>query len=541
MPASIPASANGEGGGRASATIQGQTVGAVMCDLAHRLPDRVAFVDGERRFTFAQFNARVNQLNHAVLAQGLKPGDRVAVLARNRVETLEALGLAKSGMVLVPLNWRLSDGEILALLRHSAPRLLFVDELEAKRLEALGHELPPELRIIRWTTEPDAASSYETWLATQPEHEPAAVAKAQDLACLLYTSGTTGAPKAVALSQNFITGNARSSATAVSGLRDDDTVLAALPFFHVGGLFFHAFASYWRGCTTHILPRFDAAEVLTQLAQQRIRHVHLVPTMIAALFDQPGFDAADLSHLRMMFYAASSMPQSLLRRAMARLPHCEFVQSYGSTELGVVTVLDPATHRAAAASEPGLLASCGRAVPGVHVRIAGEQGQALAPGEVGEIQVRSPWTLTEYRDNPEATQALRDGDWWRSGDLGRLDEAGWLFLVDRKNDMIVTGGENVYPSEVEACLSAWPEIREVAVFALPDPRWVERVVAAIVLQPGAQLDAATVRSRLKSELAAYKCPQEVFWRSSLPKNATGKVLRAALRREYEGAAESGAS
>ncbi len=512
---------------------QVQTLAQVMQELAARHGNKVAFVDGARQMTFAQFNARVNQLNHAMQARGLAPGDRVAVLARNRVETLEVLGLAKSGLVLVPLNWRLTEAELLALIRHSAPRVLFVDENERERIRAMQPHLPPDIELMPWEAEPSSSSSYETMLAGQTSEEPGTLASANDVACLLYTSGTTGAPKAVALSQAYITGNARSSALAVSGLRDDDTVLAALPFFHVGGLFFHGFASYWRGCTTHILPRFDAQEVLEQLVSQRIRHVHLVPTMIAALFDLPDFEQADLSQLRMMFYAASSMPLRLLRQAMTRLPHCEFVQSYGSTELGVLTVLDPDTHRTAARmAEPGRLASCGRAVPGVELRVANDQGEALPAGEVGEIQVRSPWVLTEYRGNPEASRALHEGSWLRSGDLGRLDGDGWLYLVDRKNDMIVTGGENVYPSEVEAHLSAWPEIREVAVFGLPDPRWVERVVAAIVLRPGATLHEDSVRSRLKAELAPYKCPRQVFWRDALPKNATGKVVRALLRREH---------
>ncbi|MGE4334435.1 MAG: AMP-binding protein [Pigmentiphaga sp.] len=549
------------------------TIGAVMRGHAVHRPAATAWVDeaGEA-VSFDAFNQRVNRLNQAARAMGLAAGDRVAVLSRNRRETMEALGLGKSGMILVPLNWRLTAEELLALLQHCQPRLLFVDAEDQPRIEAIRKRLPDGLVCVGWDAAPAGWLAYEDWLATADAEEPRESAKPDDLACLLYTSGTTGTPKAVALSHRFVVGNARQAAVAVAGLTPDDRVLAALPFFHVGGLFYHGFASFWAGSTTHVLGRFEATAVIDALSQRAITYVHLVPTMVAALLDHPAMPDAVLSHLRMLFYAASPMPVELLRRAMARLPECAFIQSYGSTESGIATVLEPEVHRQAAAGDrPGRLAACGRAMPEVEVRIVGEDGTACSQGAVGEIEVRGPYSMQGYwhaadpaaaasvwrNDEPwplapisiappggvpsqqvrtsldpvldDGASAAARGRWLRTGDLGYQDQDGLFYLLDRKNDMIVTGGENVYPSEVEACLHGWPELREACVFGQPHPHWVEQVAVAVVLRPGHLLSPEEIQQRLRQQLAAYKCPRRVYFLDELPKNATGKVARRVLQ------------
>jgi acyl-CoA synthetase (AMP-forming)/AMP-acid ligase II len=273
--------------------------------------------------------------------------------------------------------------------------------------------------------------------------------------------------------------------------------------------------------------------VLRALEIHRITNVHLVPTMISALLALPEVQAADLSALRLLFYAASSMPAELLRRAMQSLPGCAFVQSYGSTEGGMVSVLDPQAHRQA--REPAgehLLLSCGKPCAQREVRIVGAAGAVLSSREIGEFEVRSPDMMLGYWNNADATAGVLQSGWLKTGDLGYADEEGYLYIVDRKNDMIITGGENVYPTEVEGVLYRDPAVQDAAVFGIPDPVWVEKVVAAVVLKPGASATEQEIIDRTRSRLAGYKCPKAVCFVSSLPKNGAGKVLRAELRRQF---------
>jgi acyl-CoA synthetase (AMP-forming)/AMP-acid ligase II len=283
-----------------------------------------------------------------------------------------------------------------------------------------------------------------------------------------------------------------------------------------------------------MLSEFDPRVVLGEIQQRGVTQVHLVPTMIGLLLDQPGVRGMDLGRLRTLYYAASSIPLAMLKRAFDAFGRCGFVQSFGSTEAGSVTALLPEDH-VAAMSDPareGLLLSCGRAYAGAKVEIRDFSGAPAAQGSIGDIVVRSDRIMAGYWHNPAATaQTVVDG-WLYTGDLGYLDEAGYLFIVDRKHDMIVTGGENVYPREVEDVLYQDPNLAEVAVFAIPDPKWVERVAAAVVLKPGRTTTADGIRRRAAQALASYKCPKTVLFVDSLPKNATGKVLKRELRRQF---------
>jgi acyl-CoA synthetase (AMP-forming)/AMP-acid ligase II len=275
--------------------------------------------------------------------------------------------------------------------------------------------------------------------------------------------------------------------------------------------------------------------VLRELQAHRVSNVHLVPTMIGALLAHPDAAETDLSCVRLMFYAASSMPAQLLRRAMQMFPHCGFAQAYGSTEAGVVTVLGPEDHqRARAPQGEYLLLSCGRPFKGHEVRLVDDAQGSVAQGAVGEIEVRSADIMKGYWLNEEGTNRVLTGGWLKTGDLGYFDVEGYLYIVDRKNDMVVTGGENVFPTEVEGYLYRDSDVLEAAVFGIPDPQWVERVVAAVVLKPGVQVSAEELIRRLRSQLAAYKCPKAIYFTSTLPKSAVGKILRKELRKQYSG-------
>ena len=516
----------------------GPRVWGELCDsLAECYGDKTAFVNTDgAALSFTAYRNRVNQLNNALAAHGLRKGDRVAILARNCTEYLEVYGLARSGIVVVPLNWRLTAQELLPLLQHCAPTLIVADAEHMALIAGLRPHLPDCAAVAIAATLADGWLAYETVLAHGSAAQPVSTAPVppDDVACLMYTSGTTGAPKGVALTHAGITGNARLAAREVLELRSDDRTLAAMPLFHAGGMWYHLHPSYTAGCTSVLMAGFDAGAVLDQVQRQRITNVHLVPTMIASLLAHEHVATADLRSLRLIFYAASSMPVDLLRRAMAALSGCAFVQSYGSTEAGMITRLAPADHvRASTGGKVALLASCGRAAGTNQVRIADDDGVTVALGEIGEILIRGQAMMAGYWNNDSATRAALVHGWFRSGDMGYQDGQGFVYLVDRKNDMIVTGGENVYPNEVEQALCSDPAVAMAAVFGVPDPRWVERVVAAVVLRPGADATAEQIIARLRRSLAAYKCPKQIVMHTHLPMNAAGKILKKDLKRDFK--------
>ena len=526
-----------------SASPAPRTFGEVLRAQAAARPDKTAFEtpDG-RSVTFADFERRVHALNNAVAGLGVARGARAAVLAKNCIEYVEVYGLSTTGLIVVPLNWRLAVQELVKLIQHSAPEILVVDAQHRAIIDGVrGLLLSVKHYVLLGHNEGDSDADSEGWIAYERLLADAATqaqtvqAAPDDTLCLIYTSGTTGAPKGVAMTHAGALGNACAAAHEL-GLTQKDSALAVLPLFHAGGMWYHLFPSFLSGCTTLLLSEFDVGTLLRELEQRRITNIHLAPTMVGALLAHPAAATANLVSLRAIFYAASSMPAELLRRAMQTFSQCGFIQGYGSTEAGVVTVLCADDHqRALQGGAEHLLLSCGRPYPARQVRVVDDRQCALPAGSVGEVQVRSPDLMQGYwLDDAATSRAFQDG-WLSTGDLGRFDEEGYLYIVDRKNDLVVTGGENVFPTEVESSLYRLPQVQEAAVFGIPDPVWVEKVVAAVVLRPGAQTTAADIVAQLRHELAAYKCPKEIFFVSSLPKSAVGKVLRKELRKQYGGA------
>lgn len=496
--------------------------------------DKPAFVGAGGAVSFAAVNARINRLHNALAALGLEHGDRVAVLSRNRPELFEAYGVAKGGMVAVPLNWRLAARELLHPLKDGGPLAIVAEPNFTPVIDALRPELEGIRHFIVLGEARNGWSAYESVLAGAPADEPRFKPGPADALCLMYSSGTTGIPKGAIITHRGALDNCRTIIEQMLKLTPADIGLAVMPLFHVGGMWYHLFPSYASGGTTILLPEFNPRAVLAAIQEWGVTHVHLVPTMIGALLGEPGVRSMKLGHLRTLLYAASSIPLGLLRSAMEVFQHCGFIQSFGSTEAGSVTALRADEH-AAAISDPAradLLLSCGRPFGGAIVEIRDAAGASVGQGSIGDIAVRSNRTMAGYWNNPDATaQTLVDG-WLYTGDVGYLDGAGYLYIVDRKHDMIVTGGENVYPREVEDVLYQDSDLAEVAVFAIPDPKWVERVAAAVVLKPGRSTTAEDVRRRAAQSLASYKCPKTILFVDSLPKNATGKVLKKELRRQY---------
>jgi len=508
-------------------------IGDVVAANAARFGDKAAFKTAAgRELSFRDLQRRVQQLGRVFCDLGLRAGDRIAVLLRNRPEYVEAYCVASFGFVIVPLNWRLSGSEISVIVGRAEPRAIISDVGFAEAVEraACGLVDRPTMILVEGTR--PGWSRYDDMLAKRRSlgAAPSYETHPHATAALLFTSGTTGRPKGVELTHQGLVGNSRLSAEITLGLTSQDITLSCMPMFHVGGMWYHLFASYLAGCTTYISDDPRPATILALLSQHGITNTHIVPTMLHDMLELPELAACDLTRLRLILYAASSISPALLRRALDRLRLCAFVQGYGSTEAGQITCLSDADHRAALAP-PGhehLLLSCGRPIAGVEVRI-----DPVEDKKVGEILVKSPFAMARYwKDSVATSDAMVDG-WLRTGDIGRVDDDGFFYILDRKSDMIVTGGENVFPREVEDAILTYPQVLEVAVFGVPDQRWVQKVVAAIVTREGVHIDLTDLRSHLKMCLASYKCPKQLILVESLPKNAAGKVLRRELRARYE--------
>ncbi|WP_334164256.1 long-chain-fatty-acid--CoA ligase [Phenylobacterium sp.] len=492
---------------------------------AARNPDRTAFVDGGEPLDYATLDRRASQVANGLLADGTGPQERVAILARNGSAFCEVLlGCLKAGAVALPVNWRLSAPEIGFILRHAGVKRLFHAEEFAPAARAAA-----EAAGLAWTIALDGPSAeYATWRAAQSERDPQRPVSPDDTALQMYTSGTTGLPKGVQLThRGYLVALALVQRFAWGRLGPEDVVLAPAPFFHINGVnpVLRTFAA--GGCVV-APPQFDAQAILSLIEQRRVTRTTLAPAMIQACLEVPDAGTRDLSSLQVISYGGSPIAEAVLRRA-TRLFGCEFVQMYGLTETnGPVTFLQPEDHAEGAAR----LLSCGRPAGGVELQVTDGEGRPVPAGEVGEIRVRTPALMKGYwRDEAATAEVIEDG-WFRTGDAGYLDPQGYLHIHDRVKDMIVSGGENIYPAEVENALFGHPAVADVAVIGVPDPKWGEAVKALVVRRPGATVAEAELIAHARERLAGYKLPKSVSWIDAVPRNAAGKILRRELREPY---------
>jgi acyl-CoA synthetase (AMP-forming)/AMP-acid ligase II len=489
--------------------------------------ERVAVVDGALRFTYRQLHERSQRLGQALRQLGLEPGDRVAFLSANSHRYFEAFfGIPAQGMILVPLNTRLATRELSAILTSSGARVLFSDR-------DVGELAGQVERVIA------LESDYERLLAEAVPSAPTHAIDENQVAALFYTGGTTGLPKGVMLTHRNLVANAFHKALAVS-LTADDVFLAAPALFHVAGIA-PLVALVWLGGRTVSLPSFDAERCLDAIERERVTFLIPVPTMLGALVQAQRQKPRDVRSLRLLGHAGSPIGSELIEAAHATFPEIELAQFYGATETS--SVVAGLRHEERAIGTP-LLGSCGRATAGVALKIVRADGQECALGEVGEICVRGPNVTPGYWQNASASEAaLRDG-WYRSGDLGVLRDGGYLFVVDRLKDMIVSGGENVYSIEVEDALSRHPLVLEAAAFGVPDPHWGEAVHAVVVVHAASEADdtallAAQLREHCRSLIAGYKVPKHItIQREPLPKSGPGKILKRVLRDAFRKSAAS---
>jgi acyl-CoA synthetase (AMP-forming)/AMP-acid ligase II len=508
-------------------------VGDILRRSAFNNANKPALVFENRRINYGELNQSVNRLANSLLQMGLQKGDRVAVLLHNSPEFFEVyFACAKSGAIFVPINNLFRKKELLQIFQYIEPRFLIYDDEFNKIVQAIL----PELKFLEFPVvlrgQSSGCKNYAKLIDEAAGREPTVVIADDDIANIFLTSGTTGRPKGAMRTHRHDVINMMSSALEL-GIKRDDRALLLFPFYHV------TFADNLR----HILMantivirtegRFDPQEVLEILSKERITTCQFVPTMINAMLQTKNLEKYDLSRLRLIIYAASPMPVELLKKAMNTFT-CQFVQMYGQTETGpCTTALKSEDHMLEGSkAQMARLASAGRAVFNYEIRIIDKMGNDVATGEVGEIIVRSEAMTVGYWNLPEKTARTIKEGWLYTGDFGRFDEEGYIFIVDRKDDMIISGGKNIYPREIEEVIYTHEAVLEAAVIGVPDDYWGESVKAFIVLKEGMRATEDEIVDLCKKTIASYKKPRSVAFVQQLPKSPTGKILKRLIKAQY---------
>jgi acyl-CoA synthetase (AMP-forming)/AMP-acid ligase II len=505
------------------------TLDDILRRNALRFPRKAALVADDRVLSWAALDLRVNRLANGLLAAGLGPGDRVAILAGNCPEYFEIyFACARAGLIAVPLNYRLTTAEARHILAHADPQALVATANYAARAQELRALLPAiKYSWVIGAQTGQRVQGYEQLIAAAGAEVRESPANEHDPFAIFFTSGTTGLPKGAMVSHANLEANAYNQFIA-DGSSGEDINLVATPIYHMGAVFM-AVTYLMLGCTQVILSQFTAPAWLAALARHRASVALLIPTMINSLLNEPNLSEADLSSLRLIFYGGGPMPPVVLDRALASF-RCGFTQGYGLTETLEATFLVSADHVLRGDErQRKRLGSAGREAVGAEVKIIDEAGQPVGAGVVGEILVRSRSVISGYWRQPELNQEVMRGDWFCTGDLGYLDDDRYLFIVDRKKDMVVTGGVNVYTKEIEAVLYQHPAVSEAAVFGVPDDQWGERLTAAIAWRENASASEAELAAFCREHLAGFKCPKRFIVLPELPKNPSGKILKRELK------------
>jgi fatty-acyl-CoA synthase len=496
-------------------------------DLAHWIerhaafdPDKPAILFAGSEISYAAMAADIRLAVGRLVALGLREGEVVAFLGFNHPANLVLLfACARIGAILLPLNWRLAAPEHTRVLADAAARVIIVEKGFVAHAESLRAGWPDAL----WLTLESAVPGWSSWQDVEPAATPVGPRDEDarsDPVLLCYTSGSTGAPKGVVLTQEALLCNALNS-THMHDLTSADRILTTLPLYHVGGLNILTLPALHAGATVELHPKFDPKETFDAIETRRITLTVLVPAQLTPMLEHPRWPQADLSSLRMISTGSTIVSSSFVRRVNARGPR--LIQVYGSTETSPIATYLRACDADRKAGSAGL--------PALHceVRIVDADGCDVPPRSNGEILVRGANVMHDYWNRPEQTAQVLEGGWYHSGDIGHFDAEGYLYVVSRKNDMIISGGENVYPAEIEAVLEECPAIAEASVVGRPDERWGEMVVAAVALKPGVVMSEAEVLALLAGRIARYKQPREVRFVAALPRSAIGKVKKQELR------------
>lgn len=490
-------------------------------------------IQGERKLTYAEAYKAVNQLANAFIEAGLQVGDRIAMLSKNSIEYLILYyAAAKAGVVPVPLNFRLSPPEWVYIINDSGAKLIITSAAYVDSIAAIKSELTTVTQYVSIDAEEkEGWVNYRNWVVRQPATPPKIAIDDTGDVYQMYTSGTTGHPKGAVLSNHAVTSNLMQIAAFLECGRGERFLIVA-PLYHAAAVVGSLVCTY-KGGTIYLQEDFNPVEVVRAISEEKIIHATLVPAMIqACLVYVPNIAQKKFDSLRYVAYGASPIAENTLKTAI-EVFKCDFVQVYGMTETTVaITSLLAEPHKRALSDKPGLLLSAGRALPGTEIRIVDEDDNDVATGVTGEIIARGPQLMKGYWNKAEASAEALRGGWMHTGDAGYLDEDGFLYVQDRVKDMIISGGENIYPRAIEDVLYQHPSVADAAVIGVPSEKWGETVKAIVVLRKDKTATAEEIMEFCQSRLGKFECPTSVDFIAMLPRNPSGKVLKRELREPY---------
>ncbi|MBT7261165.1 MAG: long-chain-fatty-acid--CoA ligase [Desulfobacula sp.] len=510
------------------------TIAGAIC------PDRDFISFEGKHYSFALLNERSNRLANGLAKLGVKPGDRIGMLDVNCNQHIEVyFAAAKLGAIFVPINFRAKADEVFYMLDNAKVKILFAGSRYLKMLE----DTLPKLSFIENCVANDkildGTLDYEKLISSSAPDEVAADIGDEDVTILMYTAGTTGRPKGVPLKHSafasYVTGNVEPANPVV-----EERNLLSVPLYHIAGIQ-AMLAAVYGGRTLVLMRQFEVKEWMKIIQEEKVSRTMLVPTMLKWILDDPNFDHCDLSSLKVITYGAASMPFPVIKKAIEKMPQVRFINAFGQTETAsTITVLGPDDHVIEGTKKEKekklkrLAASIGKPLPDVQINIVDKNGRALPFNEVGEIMAKGARIMSGYwKDDEKTARAKTKDGWLKTGDKGWMDEDGYIYLAGRGDDMIIRGGENISPEEVEDVLHSHPNIEETAVIGIPDPEWGQKTCAVVVLKREKATTAEEIMEYCRSRLAGFKRPEKIIFEKSLPRNTMGKVLKKELRNKYE--------
>jgi acyl-CoA synthetase (AMP-forming)/AMP-acid ligase II len=500
-------------------------------------PERDCMVFEGKRWTYAQTNERVSRLANALSKLGVERGDRIGILHVNCNQYIESYyASAKLGAIFVPLNFRAKAEELSYMIANAEVKILFV----GSRYLDLVNQMLPQLTTVKECIAIDSKDKlgYEDLIKSESSDEMFYDIGDEDITILVYTSGTTGQPKGVPLRHNAFVSYVLENVEPASPDIEERNLLT-VPLYHVAGIQ-AMLAAIYGGRTLVMMKQFEVKEWIETIQREKATRAMLVPTMLKRVIDDPDFDQYDLSSLKVITYGAAPMPFEVINKAINVMPWVRFINAFGQTETAsTITTLGPEDHIIEGTEEEKekklkrLSSSIGKPLPDVEIKIVDEGGKTIPPFGVGEILARSPRIMTGYwQDEQKTSQVMMEGGWLRTGDMGYMDQEGYIYLTGRGDDMIIRGGENISPEEVENVLHSHPKVEEAAVIGIPDPEWGQEPRAVVVLKKGEAATPEEIIEFCRARLAGFKRPRSVVFMESLPRNPMGKVLRKRLREEY---------
>ncbi len=506
-------------------------IGEIVQRNARRFPDKTALVSNEIRLTWGQVNARVNALVDSLYRLGLSKGDRLAVLSMNCHQCIELFfTYAKSGVIGVPLNYRLSDHELEYIINNVEARAIVVSDEYANTLRSLGDRCPSVKYVIGMGFEHGFDYDYESLVSKGDPKEPAVTLSEDDIYAIFFTSGTTGFPKGAMITHKNRIANIINQQIAEKGDYSDIN-LTMTPLYHIGAEWV-AMGYMFLGCTNIIAQKFDVLDFMRIVDREKVTVCLFIATMLLFVINHPQFGKYDLSSLKLVIYGGGPMPEAVLRESMEKIG-CNFIGGYGQTETSpLATIMPISDHILDSPEKVRRLSSVGKEAINCWIKIVDINDNELPPDEVGEIVVKGDNVMKGYWRNPEATAEALKGGWCHTGDMGSKDEDGYFFIHDRKKDMIISGGENIYSKEVEDVLYSYPKIMDTAVIGIPDDIWTEIVCAYVVLRENERATEEEIIGFCKKNLASYKKPKKIIFVKKLPRNPSGKILKSTLREQH---------